>query len=338
MIRIQKYNSILDVPTEWDTVIGDNLYLSIKFLSFMEKVDKCQQEYFVLFEDEKVSNVFMTYIRPKYNMAMFTKMTLNQKMKMVYVPLSVTRPGIANENHLEAVFEYIKTLKGPKMILNLSNHNPKGFAKGLTCPKCIFTNRFNSFDDYLNSLRSGYRRRYRKALAKSSSLTLEYLDDNKKFNEEMYACYLQVYNKSRVRVEKLPLAFFQGEFFKIFVLKDKDKIVGFGQMVENGDELIFEFVGVDYTYNEKYDTYHRILLEITRYGIENNFKTIDFGQTADESKLKLGSQYTMLYAYLHHTNPVLNFINCRLAKYIEYRPLQTKFNVFKEEEDEDITR
>ena len=83
------------------------------------------------------------------------------------------------------------------------------------------------------------------------------------------------------------------------------------------------------TLNDIYDTYHRILLEIVRYGIENNFRTIDFGQTADESKLKLGSEYTMLYAYLHHSNPLVNAINRKLAKYIEYKPITTEYRVFK---------
>lgn len=337
MIKIQEYHSILDVPREWDLVIGDNLYLSIDFLSFMEEVDKCNQRYFVLYEDDMICNVFMMYTRPKYNMAMFTKFALYQKMQMIYVPLSVTRPGIANEKHLDIIFEYLKKIKGPKMILNLNNHNPKGYAKGLTCPKCIFTNRFKSFEEYMNSLRSGYRRRYKKALSKSSSLKIEFLDDNSLFSEEMYECYLQVYNKSHIRVEKLPISFFRGKYFKIFTLRNSEKVVGFGQMIENGSELIFEFVGVDYQYNDCYDTYHRILLEILRYGIEHNFKTIDFGQTADESKLKLGSEYTLLYAYLHHTNPILNFINSKLAKYIEYRPIETQYNVFKEGLDEDIT-
>jgi len=204
--------------------------------------------------------------------------------------------------------DFIKTIKGPKMLLNIEDEDPRGFAKGLTCPKCILTNKFNSFDHYMNSLRSNYRYRYNKCFKKSEMLTLEYLDDNELFTEEMYECYLQVYNKSRIRVEKLPIEFFRGKFFKIFVLKNDKKVVGFGQMLPNGKELIFEFVGVDYQFNNQYDTYHRILLEIVKYGIENNFETIDFGQTADESKLKLGSQYTMLYAYMHHSNKIINSI------------------------------
>ena len=331
MITIKEYNSILDVPKEWDNVIGDNIYMSIEFLSFMEKVDKCEPRYYMLYDDEILDSVFMTYTRPKYNMAMFTKFNIIQKMRMVYVPLSVTRPGIAYNKHLDKVFEYIKTIKGPKMILNLEDYNPEGYAKGKTCPKCILTNNFKSFDEYMSKLRSGYRRRFRQAFEKSKDLKLEYLENNEDFTEEMYNCYLQVYNKSRVRVEKLPIDFFRGKYFKIFKLTYLDKVVGFCQLLPNDTELIFEFVGVDYNYNEQFDTYHRILLEIVKYGIENNFKTIDFGQTADESKLKLGSKYTMLYAYLHDTNKIKNFINKKLARFIEYKPITQEFKVFKED-------
>ena len=330
MIQIKQFDSILKVPDSWDSVIGDNLYMSKDFLSFMEGVDKCNQKYYMLFDDGKLDTVFMSYVRKKYNLAMFTKFNLYQKMTMIYVPLSVTRPGIAYGKHLDKAMDFIKTIKGPKMLLNIGDVDPRGYAKGLTCPKCILTNRFSSFEDYLNSLRSNYRYRYNKCFKKSLPLKLEYLEDNKNFTEEMYKCYLQVYNKSKIRVEKLPIDFFRGKYFKIFVLKNEDKVVGFGQMLENGTELIFEFVGVDYEYNDTYDTYHRILLEIVKYGIEHKFETIDFGQTADESKLKLGSEYTMLYAYLHHSNKLINAINQKLARHIEYRPITTNYRVFKE--------
>lgn len=330
MIEIKEFDSITKVPDLWDSVIGDNLYLSKAFLTFMEEIDRCDQRYYMLFDDGVLDSVFMSYVRKKYNLAMFTRFTLYQKMTMIYVPLSVTRPGIAYGKHLDKVLDHIKSMKGPKMVLNLEDVEPRGFAKGLTCPKCILTNRFSSFEEYLDSLRSSYRYRYHKCLKRSAPLTLEYLSDNREFTEEMYGCYLQVYEKSRIRVEKLPIEFFRGGFFKIFVLKNGERAVGFGQMVENGSELIFEFVGVDYRYNGTFDTYHRILLEIVRHGIENGFKTIDFGQTADESKLKLGSEYTMLYAYLHHSNRFINRLNKKLAKYIEYKPITTDYRVFKE--------
>ena len=330
MIEIKKYQKVADIPKEWDSVIGDNLYLSIEFLAFIERVEDYGQKYYAVYDGGKIDTVFMTYQLSAYNMAMFTKFNLPRKTTMVYIPLSVSRPSIAYGKHLSAVFDYLKGIKGPKMVLNLGDLKVKGYAKGLTCPKCILTNRFSSFDGYMSSLRSGYRRRYKTALNKSANLTLEFLDDNQKFSEEEYACYLQVYEKSQLKLEKLPIEFFRGKYFKIFTLKLDGKSVGFCQLLPNGDELIFEFVGVDYAYNDEYDVYHRILLEIVRYGIENGFKTIDFGQTADESKLKLGAKYVTLYAYLHDSNPIMNCINKMLAPVIEYKPIKTEFNVFKE--------
>ena len=36
------------------------------------------------------------------------------------------------------------------------------------------------------------------------------------FNEEMYECYLQVFEKSEVKIEKHSIDFFRGSCFKIF--------------------------------------------------------------------------------------------------------------------------
>ena len=103
------------------------------------------------------------------------------------------------------------------------------------------------------------------------------------------------------------------------------------QLLENGTELIFEFVGLDYRCNARLPVYHRMLLEIVDYGIRKGFRTIDFGQTADDTKLKLGSGYTYLYAALHHSNPLVNALCRKFAPFLEYKPLETRFRVFKEE-------
>ena len=72
MIEIKEYLTIEEVPDEWDSIIEDNIYLSKNFLSFMESVDKCNQRYYTLYEDGVLDSVFMTYVRKKYNLAMFT--------------------------------------------------------------------------------------------------------------------------------------------------------------------------------------------------------------------------------------------------------------------------
>ena len=76
-----------------------------------------------------------------------------------------------------------------------------------------------------------------------------------------------------------------------------------------------------------------MLYEIVRYGIDHGFRTIDFGQTADEIKLKLGCRYVPLYAALHHSNPFV-FALCKvLAKKLQYKPIKTDFHVFNQGEN-----
>ena len=320
----------VDLPAEWDDVVGDNLYLRRDFLAFMQGCEDCSQHYHLVRDaDGRLDTVYMTYVRRHYNLAMFTGRRYEVTMTFVYVPLSVTRPGIAWGSCRDEALEAIRGIKGYTLMLNLPPGDYPGFATGLTCPKCILTLEWPTFDAYLSSLRSHYRHRYTKALRQSAGLTLRFLDDNAEFDETLYALYGQVYDHSALKIEKLPQSFFQGPYFRILVAEDDQGPVGFVQFLPNGDELIFEFVGFDYATNRTYDTYQRLMLEIVRYGIEHGFRTIDLGQTADDTKLKLGSRYEMLYAALHHSNPILQWVSRLLAPALQYRPLTTDFRVFR---------
>ncbi len=321
-----------ELPDEWDDIVRDNIYLTRKFIEFTERVDDSQKKYYGVYDGDRLDTVFATQKRRGYNLGMFAKFDLKITMTLVYVPLSVTRAGIAYGKCLDEAMAFVRKLPGYKIFLNLPDINPKGYAKGLTCPKCELVLRWKNFDEYLGDLRSNYRYRFKKALNRAKPLKLRYLKDGSEFTNEMYGLYEQTYNKSRIRVEKLSEEFFRGEFFKIFVLED-EKPRGFVQLLANGDELVFEFVGLDYSVNQKYDTYLAMLLEIVRYGIENGFKTIDFGQTADDAKLKLGSRYEFLYAYLTHRNPIVNAVCKLLAPKLQYKPITEQFQVFKEREE-----
>lgn len=327
---IVQYKKADELPACWDDVVGENIYMTRKFIAFMERVDDAPKRYYAVYDGDKIDTVFMTQVRRGYNLGMFTKRDFRVKMTLVYVPLSVTRAGIVHGNCLAEALAFIRKLPGYKIILNLEDMPVTGYAKGLTCPKCELTLRWNSFADYMRDLRSNYRYRFNKALVRSRPLRLRYLQGGNEFTHEMYRLYEQTYDKSRIRVEKLSEDFFRGEYFKMFVLEDDVQPRGFVQMLENGSELVFEFVGLDYSVNQTYDTYLAMLLEIVRYGIENGFKTIDFGQTADDTKLKLGCRYTYLYAYLTHKNPLINALCKRLAPKLQYRPLPETFQVFKE--------
>lgn len=329
--KIMEYTHARDLPDEWDVLTKDNVYLSRYFLDFIEGTEKdYEPTYYLFYKDEKADSCFVTHRRKKYNLTMFTKFNMPITVMFIYLPMSVTASGMVVGELKKEVFEKIKSIKGYKMTLNLPFNDVDGFAVGLTCPKCILDLDFSSFDDYAERLRSNYRAKLKKVMKKSEKLQLRFIDNKTEFTDEFYEMYQNVLNRSRLRIETLSKEYFMGEMFKVFALELDGKAVGFVQLLENGEELIFEFVGVDYDYNEEFSVYHRMLYEIIRYGIENGFKRIDFGQTADDTKLKLGCHYETLYAVLHHTNPIINWVCKKVAPIIEYKPLTTKFNVFKE--------
>lgn len=333
-IDIREYTHAEDLPAEWDSLTKDNVYLSRRFLSFIEGTEKeYSPTYYLFYEGERLDSCFVTHRRKKYNLTMFTKWNTPITVTFVYLPMSVTASSMVVGKLKKEVFEKIKSIKGYKMTLNLPFNDVEGFAVGLTCPKCILDLPFSDFDDYVNALRSNYRTKYKKVMKNSAPLTIRFIDNKTEFSDGLYRLYLNVLEKSRLRIETLSKEYFMGDMFKIFVAEKDGKAVGFVQLLENGSELIFEFVGVDYDYNEEFSVYHRMLYEIIRYGIEKGFKTIDFGQTADDTKLKLGCRYVTLYAALHHSNPLINAVCKKIAPRIDYKPLTTKFTVFKGQEE-----
>ena len=57
---------------------------------------------------------------------------------------------------------------------------------------------------------------------------------------------------------------------------------------------------------------------------------IEFGQTAEESKLKIGCREVEKYLYVHHSNYIINYIIQELVSFVSYRPYKRSHHVFKE--------
>jgi len=260
---VKSYLSARDLPEQWDEGLDGNLYLRRDFLSFLEGVDDSEKSYHAFMDKSgNLDTRLMLHKRGGYNLTMFTNLKSSIDMNFIYFPLSVSRPAMVfGEASRAETATFLKSIQGYKMILNAPEwYRLDGFARGLTCPRCVLDLSWDSFEAYLDALRSGYRRRYKKALEASAGLRLYWLDDNREFDERLYRLYLEVFENSKYKLERLTLPFFQGDRFKIFVLADTEGPVGFVQLLENGPELIFEFVGFDHAKNREYDTYMRMLL------------------------------------------------------------------------------
>lgn len=322
-----------DLPKEWDKLCKNNIYMSKKFMMFMEKVNYCNQSYHLFYKNNKLYTGFMMFER-RFNLFIFTnKYKINLPMKFIYLPLSVSHPSIVwNEDKTELT-KVLNSMKGIKIIINVDTEELDNFSKGHYLPICTLENKWNTFDEYLNSMRASYRRRINQALKKGKAITYELLPDNKDFTLEMYNLYEQVFNHSEYSLEKLTVDFFRNDIAKTILLKINNKIEAFIQLIEdrNNDMLIFEFCGYNYEIAHDYDIYYNMLSEITKYAIDNKFKYVQFGQTAYDAKLKFGAKMYYNYYLLSHSN---KFINALIRKYndkLQYKVVDYDFNVFKED-------
>lgn len=322
-----------ELPEAWNKLVGDNLYLRREFLEFLEDVDPCGQRYAWWTDPQgEVDTLCMSYQRRRFNLLMFTPLRVALTATFIYVPLSVTRPGLVSRGgRLADAAAWLTALPGLKVALNLPpGQELPGFVRTTTFPRCVLDLRWKSMRDYLDDLRSGYRRRALKALRLAAPLTFRELEP-REFGPGHYHLYEEVFEASPYRIEKLSLAFFQGPFARLIVAELQSRPVGFIQLIENGGELIFEFVGFDHGLNARFDIYHALLLRIVEEGITGGFTRIDFGQTADEAKLRLGCRYEPLHAWLHHSNPLLNLLLRKFIDRIGYQPLpEDQFHVFRQ--------
>lgn len=327
----KRINKASDLPKEWDKLCKNNIYMSRSFLKFMEEVNYCNQSYYLFYKKDKLYTGFMMFER-KFNLFIFTKYKINLPMKFIYLPLSVSHPSIIWDKDKNEVNDVLNKMKGIKILINIQDEELEGFSKGHYLPICIINNRWNSFDEYLNSMRSSYRRRINLALKKGENIKYEILENNKDFTDEMYNLYEQVFNHSEYSLEKLTVDFFRNDIAKTILLKIEDKVEAFIQIIEdrNNDMLIFEFCGYNYEIASDYDIYYNMIAEIVKYAIDNKFKYIQLGQTAYDAKLKFGADMYNNYYLLAHSNKFINWLIKKNNNFLQYKVQEYNFNVFKE--------
>ncbi len=268
---MEKYLNARDLPEDWENNIADNLYLKRSFLDFVEQIDDSEKSYYIF--RNSMGNIDTQFLISKTtdnNITMFTPFKVPVTVNSVYFPFTVSKPGgvFGNETKKE-VSTFLKNLKGFKLIVNVDEeYMLDNFVRVLICPKCVLSIKWASFEEYMSSLRSGYRRRYNIALNKSKNLNFYILNNNHiEFSEKMYNLYLDVYNNAPYKLGKVSIDFFRQDGLVILVLEDKKEIQGFAQLRKNNEELLFEFVGLNKKNILKYDTYIMLLLEIIRSGI-----------------------------------------------------------------------
>lgn len=319
VVKILKVNGFSDeLDDEFNKEFNEDI---VSLLSIMEKVNPCSQQY------ELCEDCLIISYNLKINLLNFKNLfPLNANVQITGMPLSVSKKGYFG--NLDSVIRVINKRKGLKILLNSNQSKDKGW--GRTLSSFVFENYFDSFDDYLNSLRSAYRRRINKALKNREKMVIRKLK-GEDFNQNHYQLYLSIMKRTDNPLETLTMSFFKEYDGELYEFKDKQtgEIVGFIQLKEINSILYFLFGGFRKEDNEYYDIYYNMLLKIIEVGIEKRVKIIEFGQTSEECKLKIGCREVPKYMYVHHSNRVLNFLLEKLVIIFSYKPYNINHHVFK---------
>lgn len=296
-------------------------------LALLKEENRFEQEYVFLQRGEAYALAVM--YRMRLNLFTFGKLNWRIPVKVIGYPCSLSNEGYLT-NDVEVLLRYAEGVKGAKLILNAKEPvDSAHWSVGETLPTCLFVNRFRSMEEYMGSLRSGYRRRIRKALSACCEFTVrEGAED-----VDIYPLYLNTYEKSGYKLEKLEPGFFSRvDAVRLVFFKDNEAR-GFVLLKETDGTLVFMLCGMDYRY-ETADLYYFMLYTILEYGIKRGVQRIDLGQTSEETKLKLGAVLEKRYFYAHHSNPVINRL-VRLGKnLLAYHYRFPEYRVFLEEKDE----
>ena len=287
-----------------------------ELLLLLQEVNPCNQAYHL--ENE----TFIISYDLKIDVLNFTKASgLKLNTSVIGIPASVSTAGYMGS--AADVEQFVKRQHGLWVILN----SDEPFSvNAQTLSTFVFENRFTSFDEYLSALRSPYRRRMRQALKRRRQMRIQ----KTAFLAEHYALYLDVLKRSAHPLETLPQQFFAsfGEIYSFQSLSNE--LLAFVQVMIKGDKMAFLFCGFKKEHVKAYDIYYNMLLFLVQLGIENGVSEIDFGQTSEESKLKIGCLERPKYMYIHHHNPLLNAGLKKLLPLFSYQPHPIVYKVFKE--------
>jgi hypothetical protein len=334
--KIIRLDTASKLSSSWDA-LADSCFQKREFLLHAEKYNPCNIRYYELHEEGKLAAGAMVYDLEFNVFTYFKNLKSPVRFTVIGPPASVSCSGLIGGD--EALRRLVKDIfsREKGLVLGLNVGPSQRFEDTVsmqTLPTVAMSFRFESWEDYLSALRSQYRRRLRKI--EESFKEIEMTESGcSRLDEAMYGLYLNIMNKTATKLEILSLEFFKNlpERYRLTTYSYRGQVITWHINVRDDDVCIFFFGGIDYRFNERFNAYFNNLIGITREAIGWGYKKIEFGQTAEIPKMRLGGRLVHKGMFLHHRNPLVRGIFHLARKLLSY---DRKFEypcVFKNEQD-----
>lgn len=221
-----------------------------------------------------------------------------------------------NEFGFKSIYEFNTQ---PNMVLELQNH-------------------WKNNEDYVLSFSKKYRDQYKRAHKKiegiiAKELSWEEIISNEERIYELYHYVAKNAPFNTFFLDKHHFSTFKKQCGKRFVLCGyflNEKLVGFHTLLLNGSVLETYFLGYDEYVQKEKMLYLNMLYNMTKFGIENQFKKIIFGRTALEIKSSIGAKPVVMSGFIYHTNTWINKMLPKLFPNLEPTLVWQQRHPFKE--------
>jgi hypothetical protein len=199
---------------------------------------------------------------------------------------------------------------------------------------------WNNLNDYLFSLKTKYRTRAKSVYKKSKELEFRDLSSQEILNNKsrIEILFNNVAEKSNFSFGKIkPLVFvkLKDELGAKFILKGafyKGELIGFSTALLNNNILEANYVGIDYSHNNTYSVYQRLLYDYIEQAISLKVKELHLGRTSELIKSALGAVPENMNLYAKHNStlhnmalkPIFHFISP--SKFELRKPFKQEFS------------
>lgn len=185
---------------------------------------------------------------------------------------------------------------------------------------------FANFEEYMQTklsriFRKNLRRKFKKTT--DADIRMEVTSDVSGCIEEVYALYLQTYQRSEFRFEKLTREFFlrlcerMPDRARFFLWRQEGRMIAFALcMVHDG--LVYDMnVGMDYAVALDLHLYFLTFRDIVDWAAKNGFKHYYTGPLNYDPKLHLKLDLDPLDLYARHSSNLINPIFKIALKYLQ---------------------
>jgi predicted N-acyltransferase len=206
------------------------------------------------------------------------------------------------------------------------NFSAHGYARVPSMPMTELQLHYADFDHYVSTLgastRKDLRRKFRKS-ATMAPISLQIVTDLTPYVDEVYPLYLQVYERSPLKFERLTKNYLcslgqrMPERARFFIWRQNEKAIAFSVALVHDGIIHDDYLGLDYSVALDLHLYFYTLRDIISWSLAQGLKRYRSSPLNYRPKLHLGCDLFPLDLYVLHTAALLNPFFRQALRFLE---------------------